>query len=871
MNLARFGREAQHLLASAHQRALEAGAARVAPEHLLLAVLGEESTGLPGALGELGVDTETLRQALARSTPRRSSGASVLDLSPELDAFLSEVWARVRGRQRHQVRPIDLIEALLTESIGSPSREKLLAVGAKPQDLQRAVTALKNRDSTPKDTAPKARTLRKFGRCLTDLAREDLLDPVIGRDQEIRRVMQVLCRRIKNNPVLIGKPGVGKTAIVEGLAQRIARGDVPAQLKSAAVFALDMAALVAGSEYRGVFEERMKSALDDIREAQGSIILFIDEVHTIVRGGAGGNAELSGILKPALTSGELRCIGVTTLDDYRNHIEKDGALERRFQPILVEEPTVDETTSILRGLRPRYEGHHDILITDEALVAAATLSHRFITERSLPDKAIDLVDEAASKVRIETEAVPVEVDAAGRRAQDLESELRDLASRRGAGQRSHQRVGDEAAALRQGVQRDRAAWQAQRTLAEQIRAGRSRLAWRRMVLSDTPRSGWTQPAIRKAARAAHQMEKELAQDEARLAELHRQRPLCKVDLDDQDIAYVVSAWTGIPISKLMENERAKLLLMETSLHRRIVGQDQAVRAVSNAVRLARAGMKDPNRPVGSFLFLGPTGVGKTELSRALAEFLFDDEAAMIRIDMSEYMEKHTVSRLVGAPPGYIGYEDSGQLTEAVRRRPYSVILFDEMEKAHPDVFNILLQMMDDGRLTDAHGRTIDFRNAILIMTSNVGGHLYREHLGKPGEKLQERLMEELRAHFRPEFLNRVDAIVRFDMLSLGQILQIVDIQTRLINLRMAGGDIQLEVSEPVKAYLAEAGYDILQGARPLKRLIQREILEPLALQVLQGKYREGDVVVLTMGDGKVRRIRLRRKARTAPRAAAPRA
>ncbi len=863
MNLSRFSQETQRLLTTAHQQALEAGWPHVAPEHLLLAAFQDECTGLAGALAELNVDAEAIGQALARTTrlasAERTRRPAVLDPSPELDAFLSQAWEFVRGQQRHQVRPIDLVELLLVGSESLPARSKLLDSGAKPQDLQRAVTALKNRHPARPEPAPKARSLRKFSRCLTDLAREDLLDPVIGRDREIRRVMQVLCRRIKNNPVLIGKPGVGKRTIVEGLAQRIASGDVPTQLKNAAVFALDLGALLSGSEYRGVFEERLKTALEDVREAQGQIILFVDEVHTIVRGGNDG----SSILKSALASGEIRCIGVTTLDEYRNHIEKDGALERRLQPILVEEPTVDETTSILRGLKHRYEGHHDIHITDDAVVAAATLSHRFITERSLPDKAIDLIDEAASKVRIESEAAPVDVDAAARRAYRLDAELRDLAAHPGGAQRSPQRLSDEAEALQESVARDREAWEAQKTLADRITAARSRLSWSHMMLSAASRFGWSQSAVRRAEAAARETKKSLARDETKLTVLHERRALCKVDLDDQDVAQIVSHWTGVPVSKLMENERVKLLHMETSLHQRIVGQDQAVRAVSNAVRLAGAGLKDPNRPVGSFLFLGPTGVGKTELSRALAEFLFDDEAAMVRIDMSEYMEKHTVSRLVGAPPGYVGYEDSGQLTEAVRRRPYSVVLFDEIEKAHSDVFNILLQIMDDGRLTDGHGRTVDFKSAILIMTSNVGGHLYREHLGKSGDKLQNLLSEELRASFRPEFLNRIDAIVRFDMLRLTQIQQIVEIQMRLVNRRMAGGGLQLEVTGPVKEYLAESGFDLLQGARPLKRLIQREVLEPLALQVLQGKYRDGDTVVLTLRDGKTPRIQFKRKARAA--------
>ena len=852
MNLGRFSDEAKGILALAHQQALEQGYASVEPEHLFLALLAEESTGLEQALRESAINTEGLRQTLSggpAGRPRESSAqSSVLELSAYLESLLGRLGEKVSSGPSHQVRPLDIV-GCLAESSEAPLGKKLLEMGVKPQDLQRAVAGLKasGRQGWSESTV-KCRNLRKFSRCLTDLAREGLLDPVVGRHEEIRRVMQVLCRRVKNNPVLIGQPGVGKTAIVEGLAQRLAGGDVPELLQNKELFALDMGALIAGSEYRGALEERMKGILDDVREARGDIILFIDELHAIVQSSAAPGAfHIGSMLKPTLANGELRCIGVTTLSEYRNSIEKDGALERRFQRILVEQPTPEETVSILRGIKGRYEAHHGLQVTDAALVAAASLSHRFITDRSLPDTAIDLIDEAASKVRIERDTMPADVDSTQRRLHQTESELRGFDGRRSSSQEPLNRMAEDLAEMRERFQLASAGWEAQRVLAQRLAALSDQWEWQKLMISHGPRLGWAPGMAQRAARSARDTERRMTVDEAELALLQRDRRLFKTAIDAEDVAEVVANWTGIPVSKLMENERAKLLHMEEALHLRIVGQDHAVRAVSSAVRLARAGMKDPNRPVGSFLFLGPTGVGKTELCRALAEFLFDDESTMVRIDMSEYMEKHTVSRLMGAPPGYIGYEESGQLTEAVRRRPYAVVLFDEIEKAHPDVFNILLQIMDDGRLTDGHGRTVDFRNVILIMTSNVGGHLYRETLGKPDVDLSDLLMNELRTHFRPEFLNRVDAIVRFDMLQPEQIEEIVNIQVRQVNRRLAEGRLRLEVTEPVKGYLAREGFDILQGARPLKRLIQREVLEPLAFQVLEGQFKEGETVVVLRG------------------------
>ena len=857
MNLARFTEEATSILAQAHQVALEGGHGSVGPEHLLLAFLAQ--SGVAQALAEQSIDTAGIKDALkgAPPVPTAARPGPVLEPSPELARLLADVWERVKDGLRHQVHVTDLIHGLLGQEAESPVRKKLLDRGAKVKSLEEALLdSASGRTDSPESPA-KYRSLRNFSRCLTEMARQGLLDPVIGRHQEVRRLMQVLCRRVKNNPVLIGQPGVGKTAIVEGLAQRMAQGDVPELLRGKELFVLDLSTMVAGAEYRGALEERTKGILSDIRGAGGDVILFTDELHSIVRA-SGGSFDISGMLKPALAGGQLRCIGVTSLDEYRNYIEKDSALERRFQSILVEEPTVEETVSILRGIRSRYEAYHDIRISDAALVAAANLSHRFIADRSLPDKAIDLIDEAASKVSIEWDSMPVDVDSTGRHIAQMESELKGLPPSPGPQEEQARRMGQKIDEMREHVRVTSAEWQAQGTLARRIRAAREGLAWHEFIAQQLPRHG-----SQRAAGAISRMKRRLRADEAELVGLQTARRLFKVDIDEEDVAEVVATWTGIPLSKLMEDERSKLLLMEEVLHRRVVGQGDAVRTVSNAVRLARVGMKDPNRPVGSFLFLGPTGVGKTELSRALAEFLFDDESAMVRIDMSEYMEKHTVSRLIGAPPGYIGYDDSGQLTETVRRKPYSVVLFDEIEKAHPDVFNILLQIMEDGRLTDGHGRTVDFRNTSITMTSNVGGHLYRENLGKAGVDLQGLLAEELRAHFRPEFLNRVDAIVYFDLLREQQIKDIVDIQTRLVNKRMAEGGIRLEVTDPVKAYLAGEGFDLLQGARPLKRLIQQKVLEPLALRVLQGRFKEGDTVVVAMGNGRRRELSFRRKPRQA--------
>ncbi len=842
-------------MAQAHQAACAARADAVEPEHLFLAVL--DDSGAARSLSQQAIEVEGVRAAMNGSKPvgrrapsRHSQG---LEPSPALESMLADVWERVKDGLRHQIHLTDIAHGLLDEESASPVRRKLEGAGVKIAVLERALLDHTSGNASG-DGAPRFRNLRNFSRCLTDMARQGLLDPVIGRHEEVRRLMQVLCRRVKNNPVLIGQPGIGKTAIVEALAQRIAQGDVPENLRGKELFTLDVNTLAAGAEYRGILEERTKGVMSDIRGARGDVIVFIDELPAIVRGS--GPMDLGSMLKPALATGELRCIGVTSLDEYRNHIEKDSALERRFQPILINEPTVDQTVSILRGIKSRYEAYHDLSISDDALVAAANLSHRFMPDRSLPDKAIDLIDEAAAKVRIEWDSMPVSLDSAGRRITQMESEMRGMPTGQGSREEQHRRMGDRIDEIRAGVEEASAGWEVQGALARRIRADRERVAWHVFIGQNGSAKGPSSVLTR--------LRRSLAASEGKLAELQRVRRLCKVEIDEEDVAEVVATGTGIPLSKLMEDERGRLLHMEDTLRQRVVGQDSSIRTVSNAVRLARVGMKDPNRPVGSFLFLGPTGVGKTELSRALAEFLFDDEAAMVRIDMSEYMDKHTVSRLTGAPPGYIGYDESGQLTETVRRRPYSLILFDEVEKAHPDVFNILLQIMDDGRLTDGHGRTVDFKNTIITMTSNVGGHLYRENPGKGTIALQDQLAEELRAHFKPEFLNRVDAIVYFDLLRERQIKEVVDIQIGMVNRRMAEGGIQLEVAEPVKVYLAEEGFDLLQGARPLKRLIQQKVLEPLALNVLQGRFRDGDTIFVTKGAGRKQTdLSFKRKSRSA--------
>ncbi len=838
MNLNKFTEKAQEAVLAAPQLAAELNHAQVEPEHLLVTLAEQQNGVVPSVLRRLTVEPAAIAGALRAHLAKqpKAHGGAEPNLSPRLRVVFDAAQAEAKTMQDEYVSTEHLLLGLLNEPVKSMAVDQLKANGVTREKVLEALTSVRGSQRvTDQNPEGKYEALEKYGRDLTELARKGKLDPVIGRDDEVRRVIQVLSRRTKNNPVLIGEPGVGKTAIVEGLAQRIIRGDVPEGLKNKRIVTLDMGALIAGAKYRGEFEDRLKAVLKEVSDAEGQIVLFIDELHTVVGAGASeGSMDASNMLKPMLARGELHTIGATTLDEYRKYIEKDAALERRFQPVKVGEPTVEDTISILRGLRERYEIHHGVKFKDAALVAAAVLSHRYIADRFLPDKAIDLMDEAASKLRMEIDSMPVELDEVRRRIMQLEIEREALRKEKDkASQERLAKLEKDLADLKEQDTQLRSHWEQEK---EAIQAGRQlkeQLERVRVEVEQAQRSGDYAVASELQYGRVPELESKIKDRETRLQGLQQIKSMLKEEVDEEDIAEVVGKWTGIPVSRLMEGEVQKLLKMEERLHQRVVGQDEAIVSVSNAIRRARAGLQDPNRPLGSFIFLGPTGVGKTELARALAGFLFDDEHAMVRIDMSEYQEKHTVSRMIGAPPGYVGYEEAGQLTEAVRRRPYAVVLFDEVEKAHPEVLNVMLQLLDDGRLTDGKGRIVDFTNTVIIMTSNL------------------RDLDSLRGHFRPEFINRIDDIVFFHSLDREHIRQIVDIQLGGLLKRLADRKIHITLSDAAKDFLVREGYDPVYGARPLKRALQRLLLDPLALRVLEGEFRDGDTVVVDLATDKI--------------------
>ncbi len=849
MRFDRFTIKSQELIQNAQSIAARGGNQQIEPEHFLSAMLADREGAAAAMLRKLGAAPEGLASEADRAIERlpkiAGAGAGEAYLSPRVKALLEKAYSEATQMKDEYVSVEHILLALIEEK-GAEAGRILSRAGVTREAVFKALQDIRGTQRiTDPNPEEKYQALQRFSRDLTDLARQGRLDPVIGRDEEIRRVVQVLSRRTKNNPVLIGEPGVGKTAIVEGLAQRIVAGDVSETLKNRRLVALDMGALVAGAKYRGEFEDRLKAVLKEVETAEGQIILFIDELHTVVGAGAAeGAVDASNMLKPALARGLLRCVGATTLNEYRKYIEKDAALERRFQPVMVREPSVEDTISILRGLKEKYEVHHGVRIKDSAIVAAATLSHRYISDRFLPDKAIDLIDECASKLRIEIDSMPAEIDEIQRRITQAEIERQALKKETDpAAAERLARLEAELTEASAELARMKAHWQKEKELIQEIRTTKGE----QEQLSSEAQLAEREGDLARVAEIRYgrliELQKRLQGTNQRLSDLQKGRQMLKEEVDDEDVAEVVSRWTGIPVTRMLEGERDKLVRMEERLQRRVIGQEEAVVAVSDAVRRARSGLQDPNRPIGSFIFMGPTGVGKTELAKALAEFIFDSEQAMVRVDMSEFMEKHSVARLIGAPPGYVGYEEGGYLTEAVRRRPYSVVLFDEIEKAHPEVFNVLLQILDDGRMTDGHGRTVDFKNTIIIMTSNVGSQWIQELGARDRPEMEQRVMEVLRATFKPEFLNRIDEIIIFHNLTPEQIGAIVEIQIERLARRLAERKITLRLTEAAKRIIGRRGYDPVYGARPLKRAIQQAIENPLAVEILKGRFPEGSEVL----------------------------